>query len=106
MPLTLNPAVQDAITVRGKTVKRFSRQDPTFFSRLTPVDIVMKLNYSLSFVMHKNIAGIVVLGLAAKSAGLQVEQLSYKPNNKWTVRLPMTEIKSVLREDEKRFFFH
>lgn len=101
MPLTINPVVQDSITVRREIVSRFFSTDPIFFSRLTPADIVMNLNNSLSFVMRKNIVGAVVLGVAAKVAGLQVAKLRYQPDNKWTVNVSLTDIQGVLTEAEK-----
>lgn len=102
MPLTINPVVQDAITGRNVVVKRFYPSDPTFYSRLTPADMVMKLNnIDLTFVMQKTIAGAVVLGVLAKSSGLETKQLNYNPSNKWTVNISLTDIDSVLNASEK-----
>lgn len=102
MPLTINPIVQDAITGRNIVVQRLYPIDPAFFSRLTPADIVMTLNnVQLLFVMRSTIAGALVLGAAAKSAGLKATQLNYNPSNKWTVNISLTDIESVLNASEK-----
>ena len=101
MPLTINPIVQDAITGRNIVVQRLYPIDPAFFSRLTPADIVMTLNnVQLLFVMRSTIAGALVLGAAAKSAGLKATQLNYNPSNKWTVNISLTDIESVLNASE------
>lgn len=102
MPLTINPVAQDIITERNPSIwKHVYGQDPVFFSRFTPADIVIQLNHSLAFVMRSTIVGALVLGAASKSAGLQTDHLKYQADNKWTVNVSLTDIKSVLNETEK-----
>ena len=104
MPLTINPVLQDVITKRGTIVKLFSGLDPVFNSRLSPVDMAISLDQTISNVMRNTIRGAVVLGVAAKENGLTTEQLLYNPHNKWTVNVSLSEIRAALTADELNLY--
>jgi uncharacterized protein (UPF0262 family) len=104
MPLTINPVLQDVIAERGSIVKFFSGLDPEFNSKLSPVDMAISLDQTISNVMRNTISGAVVLGVAAKKNGLTTEQLLYNPQNKWTVNISMPEIRAVLTSDELNLY--
>lgn len=104
MPLTFNPVLQNLITKRGTIVQLFSSQNPDFYSRLSPADMVISLKQRVSGVMRRTVSGAVVLGIAAKSDGLTTKQLIYNQHNKWTVNVSSREILTVLTSDERHIY--
>ena len=104
MPLTINPVVQEVITKRGSILKLFYATNSEYYSRLSPVDMVISLDQSMSKVMRNTVTGAVVLGIAAKSNGLTADKLLYNPHNRWTVNVSSSEIRDVLTTDEQNLY--
>lgn len=104
MPLSINPVVQEVITERGEILTLFYATNTEYFSKLSPVDMVISLEQSLSKVMRNTVSGAVVLGIAAKTNGLTTDKLLYNARNRWTVNVSLSEIRAVLTADEEYLY--
>ena len=104
MPLSINPVVQEVITERGEILTLFYATNTEYYSKLSPVDMVISLEQSLSKVMRNTVSGAVVLGIAAKNNGLTTDKLIYNARNRWTVNVSLSEIRAVLTADEEYLY--
>ncbi len=76
LPITINPLVQDAIQ-QGSLTDAVIQSNTTFFEHVTFNDIVKILGMTPLPQIRNNLAGLVVLGLAAQAHGLAVKNLNF-----------------------------
>ena len=94
LPMTINPLVQDAIQ-RGDLTNGIIQLHRTFYENLTFSDIVKNLGEKPHVKLDLNFKGLVVLGLAAMSNGLTVDQFEFIQTSKWAIIMSVEELANV-----------
>ena len=94
LPITISPLVQDALQ-RGDLTDRLIQLHATFFMNVTFSDIVKYLNVKPVVELSKHFKGMIVVGLAAVSNGLTVDQFEFLHPSNWAIQLSVEELAHV-----------
>ena len=94
LPITISPLVQDAVQ-RGDLTDRLIQLHATFFMNVTFSDIVKYLNIKPVVELSKDFKVMVVIGLAAMSNGLTVDQFEFLHPSNWAIQLSVEELAHV-----------
>lgn len=96
LPITISPLVQNAIQLSDLS-NSFVQLNQSFFETVTLGDIVKNLRLTGLVELKKTLKGIIVLGLAAISNGLTVDNFEFTKTSKWTITIPVEELAAVFK---------